>query len=418
MNTQQRSTVGFLLTVPLLVGLSAFEFEIDGTISTTGMIWMLQFLGAVILLPLATTNAGDTRSIRWWSPWIIWFGWVWLSVTWSDDVGARNLQEAVQLSMPLLIGLLASRSVGTREDLARLLSAFRWAVIPLVLYGLIYVTKVADQDWMEQHARATALSAVFLGCVFLAELPSRIVLPLVGWALCLMVTVFTESRMATVALLAIPIFHPCFRSKLWNVAMACAAAAAGVGLFNTQVFQERFFPFTGKGTLQDVLEGSFISQGRFEAWPLILDEAWKRPVLGYGVGSAYEFVPTVWRDMHYAHNDYLRIGFELGWAGLALFAVAMLWQLLGLGLRLGRAEGTLRTAYAAAWLGFWGLLITSMSDNTIVYNAFYTNPLFVVLGAAYGVAIAESPRVVADKILPQSRRRELSLRNRRTSYTT
>jgi hypothetical protein len=40
------------------------------------------------------------------------------------------------------------------------------------------------------------------------------------------------------------------------------------------------------------------------------------------------------------------------------------------------------------------------------------------LGAAYGVAIAESPRVVADKILPQSRRRELSLRNRRTSYTT
>jgi O-antigen ligase len=413
MQSQQRIHFWFLLTVPILVALSAFEFQVEGTISTTGMLWMLQWLGAVVLLPLAMTNAGDGRTIRWWAPWFIWYAWVWLSVSWSG-ADARNIQESVQLTMPLLIGFLATRAIGSREDLALLLTAFRLASIPLFIFGLIFALRAADQAWLDSHSRATALSAVFIGGVFLADLHQRKVMPIVGWIVCLLVTVLTESRMATMALLVLPIFYPCFRYKLLNLAMAGGAAAAGVVLFNTRIFQERFFPFTGRGSIQDVLDGKFISQGRFESWPAILDEAWRRPLLGAGAGSAYEFVPTVWPDMHYAHNDYLRIGFELGIVGLVLFAMAIVWQMIGLRTRLANSDGVLRTAFAAAWLGFFGLLITCISDNTIVYNAFYTDPLFVVLGAAYGVAIAESPRsVAAPAIYRKPRRKEPQLSSQR-----
>jgi O-antigen ligase len=122
--------------------------------------------------------------------------------------------------------------------------------------------------------------------------------------------------------------------------------------------------------------------------------------------------------MHYAHNDYLRIGFELGWVGLIGFVLAATWQMFGLGLRIKRSDGVLRKAYAASWLGFCGLLITSTTDDTLIYNAFYTDPLFVVLGAAYGVSIAESPRESAVETLqPRTGRLDVALRKRKTSYT-
>lgn len=48
-----------------------------------------------------------------------------------------------------------------------------------------------------------------------------------------------------------------------------------------------------------------------------------------------------------------------------------------------------RETFAAAWMGFCGLILTCMTDNTLVYHVYYNNPLFVLLGAAYGVAWAQ-----------------------------
>jgi hypothetical protein len=38
----------------------------------------------------------------------------------------------------------------------------------------------------------------------------------------------------------------------------------------------------------------------------------------------------------------------------------------------------------------WDLFISSCTDNTITYHIYFTNPLFAILGAAYGVVAAES----------------------------
>lgn len=407
MNVLRKVSVWLLLTIPLLAGLSPFELQIGDGMSMSGLIWVLQFGVALVLLAMSPVSGLGWRATKAWLPWLVWFGWVWASILWRDGLDGRVVQEAMQLSMPLLIGLLASVAVDSRQLLIKLMHCIRLVVVPLAIFAMVYVSGAADENWLELRARATALTAVFVGCVFLADMPHRWVLPIAGWGACLLVTVFTESRMATAALLAIPIFHPGFRSKGWNVGMAATAAVGATILFNTRIFQERFFPETGRGTLQDVMNGAFISEGRFEAWPYILQKAWERPLQGWGVGSAFDYVPNVWPGMHHVHNDYLRIGFEFGLLGLGLFILAMLWQLGTLYLRIARSEGVVRTAYMATWMAFWGLLISATTDNTIVYNVFYTNLLFLILGAGYGVSLAEN-KVAACPSPAPSRMRPLA----------
>ena len=67
----------------------------------------------------------------------------------------------------------------------------------------------------------------------------------------------------------------------------------------------------------------------------------------------------------------------------------MAWQLLTLRRQIGETQGIARTALAGAYLGICALLITCLTDNTITYNLFYTDPLFALLGSAYGLLATE-----------------------------
>jgi O-antigen ligase len=149
--------------------------------------------------------------------------------------------------------------------------------------------------------------------------------------------------------------------------------------------------------MEDVLGDDFDSAGRFDAWPEVWQESQKNPVLGAGVGVSRQFVPTIWPDMYHVHNDYLRVIFELGWVGLAIFVSVYVWQLYALWEPARMTTGILRSAFVAAWLGFWMLLITSATDNTIIYNLFYTDPLFAMLGAAWGVYAQEQSTAEASQ---------------------
>lgn len=392
MNLQQslrRVSIWYLLTVPLLAGISTLQFETDAGFSVSGVLWVVQLMAGLLILvwlPLVGANLG---SAGWLIPWGIWCGFILSSLTWCETITFRNFQEAMQLVMPVVIGLIATITIRSQADLRRLLSGYRVMFILLVVFGAIYVSGAADQQWLDQRMRASSLAATLVGCIFLAGLPNRVLVPLVGWAACLLVTFFTGSRMATATLLVVLLLHPRYRSKWWNVGMACAACFIALQLFYTSAFQQRFFREARSGTVEELMQGDISGEGRFEAWPVIWDEAWRRPTLGAGVGSAYEFVPKVWDEMHHVHNDYLRIGFEFGLVGLGLFLAVILWQQWVLYRYIAQSEGIVQTVFTAAWLGIWAMLITCITDNTIVYNVFYTDPLFALLGGAFGVALAE-----------------------------
>jgi O-antigen ligase len=287
--------------------------------------------------------------------------------------------------MPLLIGVASSLFIRTPAQLDALMGSF-WLVLAMILVLILaQAAGILDGFGLTSQVRAIGLTTVLAGCVFVAGSPARSAAPLLGWGLCVLFTAAMGSRMATGALLLIPLLHPLYRNALGKLALMALLAAVGVVVFNTDTFQRRFF-YTGRGTLTDVWQGNFLSFGRFEAWPKIWAEAWQRPYLGHGVGSINDFVPLVWPGMNHAHNDYLRIGFELGLVGVVVFLLVIAWQIVDLRRRLRRASGIGQRAFAASLLGLLMFLVTACTDNPLVYNLWYTNPLFALMGASYGVS--------------------------------
>jgi hypothetical protein len=386
-NVVPRASLGFLyvLAVPLAAGLATVENLEIGGFNYTGFLWVFFLLAGVFLIVIEKAQPGEHRirfSVGFWA---VWLGYLWLSLSWCEPLEPRNLQDALQISMPLVVGVAGALFVRSKVQLARLLGAFGPTVFLLALCAIATRLGLLSALGVKPTARSLGLTAALAGCVFMAQFPARRFAPLLGWTICILLTVVTGSRMATVTLLLIPVLHPLYRTYRARVLVLAASASLGLALFYTPIFQQRFFE-EGSGSLTDFVQGDFLSFGRFESWPDIWDEAWRHPGLGAGVGSAYNFVPTVWEDMHHVHNDYLRVGFELGLTGLALFLGVLFWQLWDLRSRIRRSQGVVRTAFAASWLGLLVLMISALTDNTLSYNLWYMNPLFAVMGAAYGVA--------------------------------
>lgn len=372
----------YVLSLPIAAALAhADNLRIAG-FNYTGFVWLVYLVaGAFVVLSAPQRTAAPLVPFRYWS-WLLWFGWLWLSALWCEIDRLRSLQDALQISMPLLMAVLGSMFVRTPRDLQRLMDAFYWSVPLLCGWVLLRYLGISTFD-EEQGQRVLALNAVLVGCVFLAGFPRRRVVPWAGWLGCLALTVVTGSRMAALTLLMVPVFHPVLPRAWFRPACAAIIVAAGIGLFYMPVFQERIFR-SGYGTLADLSSDDVSTSGRFESWPVIWDAAQSHPWMGAGVGSTYYFVPTVWPEMRHCHNDYLRVFFETGLIGLALFTWAVGTQLWDLWHSTRRRPGIVRDAYAAAFLGLIALLITSITDNTLLYNLWYVNPLFGLMGAACG----------------------------------
>jgi O-antigen ligase len=379
----------YILLTPLAAGIGCMQGIDLGPLAYTGVMWMgMLAAGVAILMMEKATHRGPAIAMPY-RPWLVWIGYLWFSLAWCSPLAGRNIQDALQLTSPLIVGVLASLFIRTPENVARLLKSFWLALVPIgggvALWKLGLIDGGEEMGALGISPRVMALTLCLIGAVCVTAWPSKKLLPLVGWGLCLLLTFVTGSRMATAALLTVPILHPLYRSRTLRLGMIAGVLVLAVVLFHTKVFQERFF-YSGSGTLTDLFEGNFLGFGRFVAWPTILEDAWRKPILGSGVGTVFTYVPTVWDDMTHAHNDYLRIGYELGLVGLAIFLPLVVWQLASLKRLLPTTTGPVRCAAAAGMIGLLLFLITAVTDNPLIYNLWFMNPLFAVIGAAYGAA--------------------------------
>jgi O-antigen ligase len=387
MKMPNRLSVWYVLATPVIAGMSTLELQIGG-LNYTGYLWAGLLPLGLILLAFNRLSGADPGGIFPYWPWALWCVYVAASVLWCDELSRRNYQEVLQLAMPPIVGLIAASAIRTEAQLRALFVSFAIATVLLAGFALAYVSERFDMEWLNTHVRSAALTATLAGVVFMAAFPRRKWLPLAGWGVCILITTLTSSRIATAGLLMAPMIHPLLRHTFWKLSAACAIAGVGLALFYTETFQKHFFE-SGQGTLSDVFSGDFVDFGRADVWATIWNESWRQPWLGHGIGSAFDYVPLVWLDMYHVHNDYLRIFYELGLIGLFLFIAVMTWQMVTLRVQISKTDGIVRETFTAAWLGFWALLLSCVTDNTIIYHVFYINPLFAVLGAAYGVAWAE-----------------------------
>lgn len=383
----------YVLAVPIGAGLASIEGWSIGGFNYTGWLWMSFLAGglAVVGIEKAIHKFSPTPFPYW--PWILWFGFVWASLIWRGDDLRRGVQDALQISMPLVVGIASSLFIRTSEQFRLLAGAFAIGSLmictSLAAGRLGIISLDPEAPGLRCAVRVVSLSLTISAAVALGAFPRAGFPAIAGWASCMVVTAISGSRIATLAILGILAAHPGIGRLRWRVVAMLAIPTLGLALFYTPVFQTRFF-YSGSGTLADVWEGKFDDAGRFYAWRAILPEIVERPWIGRGVGAIHQYVPTVWPEAIHIHNDYLRIAFEWGLVGLAIFTLVAAWQLLDLGRGALRSQGVACWAFTAAFLGLIAFLLAAVTDNPLMYNLWLTNPLFALIGACYGLSAGAS----------------------------
>jgi O-antigen ligase len=172
-----------------------------------------------------------------------------------------------------------------------------------------------------------------------------------------------------------------------------------MALYSTS-FEERFFSGDTSIHVGDV---RINASGRLNIWPVIIESARESPILGKGLGSSQELIQAVMPVAGHPHNDYLRIGHDLGLIGLSFLCVALVTWLGSLFSHWRRAiefDPQGGQVQLAGVLGLLGLMLVMFTDNAIIYP-FIMGPLGILVGAGLGHSevTAETGRLVTHRSL-------------------
>ena len=360
---------------------SAFVGVVLGPVQLTGVAWLvgLALTGRALWKPVAPAV------LRRLAPYLVFMFMASLTLSWS--VSTRGVLSWVQLFAPIpafLLGAQLTDRQGALRAAARTGQVAIALAIALVLADRTGLLPAA----LPLAARPMAIALVPLFVVATLE-TSRARTAVLG-AVVVGAAVITGSRTAAVVLLIIVVLSPSWRvTRRGRVALLVAAAVVFLAFSTTSAFRDRFF-FSEDVTLGDALTGSsqLNTAGRRELWPQLIDECQQTTWLGRGVGEAGQLAGELTLGvLKHPHNDYLRTWCDVGLVGAVPF-----WSffvLAGLqGLRLGRRGSALGTASVQLVLGL-GLL--ALTDNVIIYTAYFMVPAALLLGCAVRAALNQAP---------------------------
>jgi O-antigen ligase len=394
----------YVLSIPIGAGIGAARGVQIAGFNYTGWLWLAYLAAGVMVLLTDRAMTFPRRPIAFpYGPWLPWVGLVWLSILWLRDPVGVGVQDAMQVTMPVLCAVVASIFVTTERQIQFLVRSF--LVTLVLLYLTVLMARVGEFDDVDFSTamRPLGMTAALISAICLAQ-PWKARWRYFGWGLCLVVGLLTQARIITVSMIVLPLLNPVAKGMFKRIALGASLAVLSVAVFYSSAFQARFF-YSGSGTLTDVLQGKVDTSGRFEAWPDVWNEAWRHPIQGSGIGSTHAFVSHIWDDVNLVHCDFLRVGFELGLVGVALFILVFSWQTWDLWRGTRTTSGWTRAAFGGALMGMIVFWVNAATDNPLGYNLWYMDPLFALIGAAYGVARAEamaSSAANGGQLYPQS----------------
>jgi O-antigen ligase len=161
------------------------------------------------------------------------------------------------------------------------------------------------------------------------------------------------------------------RGRLTLLRFATMAAAMGLvgylAVTRVGAIRDRF-------TVGDAVKfnGTVLNtSGRTRLWSATWHAIPEHPIIGHGPGQAQYFIKSRFVTIEHPHNEYLRLLYDTGWIGLALWLVGMLLLLLGCWRRLRVTTDPIRRGtHLAAVLAIIDLLLGSITDNLTVGLAF------------------------------------------------
>ncbi|TWU24012.1 O-Antigen ligase [Novipirellula galeiformis] len=378
----------FVLLLPSLAAISSFKNIYIGGVNYLAFVTLLTPL---LLVFVMVVKAGlDPSRLRAWPGhrvWLAWLGMIWGSLLWGEVRDGEAFKHAYEMSTPYVFGLAGAMFVRTHRQLTLFFYAILFALIPSLgcvaawKLGLVEVETFPSGPALDP--RPHSMSLLPIAALALAFFPSRIVITVIAWTICLLVSGIEGSRGVTLCILVLPMFHPLFRGLLWKLVAAVGVMLMGLVVFHLPAMQKRLFPEAGSGTISDLFASGQHSMGRLEAWPLVIEKGMDTPLLGHGISSVFHYVPTIWDRMRSVHNEFIGTFYELGLLGLAVYIGAMVYQMVLLRKRMRDAFPANKIALTTVYLALIAFNIMACTDNPMSSNVRFLNPLFLLMGASF-----------------------------------
>lgn len=354
------------------IAVSVAAEPLDAPITFVG--WLVPLLGALLLLLLRPR--GLRVLLPWW-PWILYSG---------ASVLLHGYDNAVHryiiLVTPLFVGA-ASATVRWDEALRKTL-ARDLALLVVALFGAsVTVWALTAQDDVVLLAPHSILAVILFWYFFTEYQLSRERKAALLFALALVVPVVAKARTALAVAGLLAVFGvsglPLRKRILMGVLVALAAGA----VFASETFSEKMLLDPSAGLSVDNLRTS----GRSVAWAILAEKVPENWVFGHGSNASEHYLLPVSEHFSHPHNDWLRLVFEYGAVGTVLFATglaatarAVRRKLVRAAIRFDGAPAPRGNVASAAYSMIGAMAALMVTDNVILYAAFFGVLQFMFVG--------------------------------------
>jgi O-antigen ligase len=351
---------------------SAFIFY-----SVGGYAWVVALI--VGALTIIINFSRITFPVYIWLPWILFVAGTGYLSTFP------NAQRSIMLICPVIVGMAVSTAHIDQKQLKNfslLLKVFSVGLVfmTFILTGLLITGVLPDTTALAPQAITASLLLVFFAASYALEHPTD----LFWWMGMVSVPIMAMTRMAIlVSGLTLPVTLAPL--KVWvRMLIIGILCFGGVILFYSPRVQSKMF-VSGKGQFADLLnEKKLATSGRSAMAKVFAVKIYQQPLLGYGAnGSEVLCLAISNGQLTHPHNDYIRIMYDYGFVGLGIFLLTNLWQLAHLLKRSRRSDSDAQLMFLASASSFLPFFLMMLTDNVILYAAFFGNLQFTLIGLAY-----------------------------------
>ena len=375
------STLFLTTLLPYLPFIFPFISGIFG-FNLTGWAWLIILLVSII-------NLFRTKTLNF--PIIIWLPWLLYMVVYIIiDFSFSGLQLTLQYTLPILIGISASGFTYTEEDLEWL---FKWFSR---LIGLIYIMFIFGYLFKGGYGPSPAPTSMLftipvsiLTALFFVTGAKKY---LVYAGILFLASIFQVTRMGIAATSTIFILHFANTSLKGKLIYGSIGFLVFLLVFSSSSFQKKTF-YAGQGSLKDITMNYYDNQkirstGRI-SWKKALDPGLKaQPIWGNGPRADNVYLGRITNSRGgEAHNDYLSVKFNYGYAGLGVLLFGFFFSFISV--------FQISKKYQHNWF-IWLISTTVLtlfcvflmfmySDNILKYTIYFPNYFFALIGIVYSL---------------------------------
>lgn len=348
----------------------------------------------------------------------IWFPWLLIVFFYSYLSEYTNLQRSIMIVCPVIVGIAASTARVTDSQLDAVfigLKIFAFALFIVIAFitGLLLTGVLPKRTSLAPQS----ITALFFCSIFVSGYAFGFVKDIFWYGLVSFIPIIALVRGAiVVAGLSLPLSFSPQRIQVRFI-MFVLVALGGLALFYTDRVQDKMF-IEGKGTVDDLTNYENVAtHGRRHMAEMMTIEIAKDPWLGHGANASEDFVVKLTAgQLTHPHNDWLRLLYDYGIFGTAIFTITISAQVFNLLRRGRRSEGNRRILFYACASSFLSQLFIMFTDNILLYAAFFGNIQFAVIGLAYAADKRERQEKGPEEIEEQDQGRHRRSRSTRSRH--